>query len=399
MNQSVSWTVPEHIPEDRVVDFDFMHPPGAEEDVHLAWKSLHDGPDIVWSPYNGGHWIATRADDIEAIQKDHQRFSHARVNIPRGEDARLVPLELDPPEHTAYRSLITPSFLPQAIASMEDDIRTLTIELIEGFKDRGECEFISEFAKLLPITIFLRLVDLPQEDRLQLLEMTEMAVRGDLEERHRSQEMLAGYIGKWIEARTRNPGKDLISLIVNAKVDGEPISPERMFGMLIVVIFGGLDTVAAMMSFICRFLAEHPADRRRLVQEPELILTAVDELIRRHGVTNTARVVVEDTELKGVLLKRGDQIQVPNALFGMDERRFDNPMEIDFARKPVVHAAFGNGPHRCPGSFLARTEIKIFLQEWFKRIPEFEIKAGDRPRCASGMVNGVLYLPLQWKVA
>lgn len=399
MNQSVSWTVPEHIPEDRVVDFDFMHPPGAEEDVHLAWKSLHDGPDIVWSPYNGGHWIATRADDIEAIQKDHQRFSHARVNIPRGEDARLVPLELDPPEHTAYRSLITPSFLPQAIASMEEDIRTLTIELIEGFKDRGECEFISEFAKLLPITIFLRLVDLPQEDRLQLLEMTEMAVRGDLEERHRSQEMLAGYIGKWIEARTRNPGKDLISLIVNAKVDGEPISPERMFGMLIVVIFGGLDTVAAMMSFICRFLAEHPADRRRLVQEPELILTAVDELIRRHGVTNTARVVVEDTELKGVLLKRGDQIQVPNALFGMDERRFDNPMEIDFARKPVVHAAFGNGPHRCPGSFLARTEIKIFLQEWFKRIPEFEIKAGDRPRCASGMVNGVLYLPLQWKVA
>lgn len=399
MNQSVSWTVPEHIPEDRVVDFDFMHPPGAEEDVHLAWKSLHDGPDIVWSPYNGGHWIATRADDIEAIQKDHQRFSHARVNIPRGEDARLVPLELDPPEHTAYRSLITPSFLPQAIASMEDDIRTLTIELIEGFKDRGECEFISEFAKLLPITIFLRLVDLPQEDRLQLLEMTEMAVRGDLEERHRSQEMLAGYIGKWIEARTRNPGEDLISLIVNAKVDGEPISPERMFGMLIVVIFGGLDTVAAMMSFICRFLAEHPADRRRMVQEPELILTAVDELIRRHGVTNTARVVVEDTELKGVLLKRGDQIQVPNALFGMDERRFDNPMEIDFARKPVVHAAFGNGPHRCPGSFLARTEIKIFLQEWLKRIPEFEITAGDRPRCASGMVNGVLHLPLQWQVA
>ncbi|MNQ79719.1 Camphor 5-monooxygenase [compost metagenome] len=282
---------------------------------------------------------------------------------------------------------------------MEGDIRALTIELIEGFADKGECEFISEFAKMLPIVIFLRLVDLPQEDRLQLLEMTELAVRGDVEERQRSREMLAAYVGKWIEARTRNPGKDLISLIVNAKVDGEPISAERMFGLLIVVIFGGLDTVAAMMSFVCRFLAEHPAERRRLAQEPELILTAVDELIRRHGVTNTARVVVEDMEFKGVLLKRGDQIQIPNALFGLDERRFDNPMEIDFERRPVVHAAFGNGPHRCPGSFLARTEIKIFLQEWLKRIPDFEIKAGDQPRCASGMVNGVLHLPLQWKVA
>ncbi|MNF22400.1 Camphor 5-monooxygenase [compost metagenome] len=399
MSQSVGWTVPEHVPENRVVDFDFMHPPGAQADVHLAWKALHDGPDIVWSPHNGGHWIATRADDIEAIQKDHQHFSHARVNIPRGDDIHLVPLELDPPEHTAYRALITPSFLPQAIAAMEGDIRALTIELIEGFADKGECEFISEFAKMLPIVIFLRLVDLPQEDRLQLLEMTELAVRGDVEERQRSREMLAAYVGKWIEARTRNPGKDLISLIVNAKVDGEPISAERMFGLLIVVIFGGLDTVAAMMSFVCRFLAEHPAERRRLAQEPELILTAVDELIRRHGVTNTARVVVEDMEFKGVLLKRGDQIQIPNALFGLDERRFDNPMEIDFERRPVVHAAFGNGPHRCPGSFLARTEIKIFLQEWLKRIPDFEIKAGDQPRCASGMVNGVLHLPLQWKVA
>ncbi|TLX70655.1 cytochrome P450 [Pseudomonas nicosulfuronedens] len=399
MSQPATWTVPEHVPEDRVVDFDFMHPPGAESDVHAAWKALHRGPDIVWSPYNGGHWIATRAEDIETIQKDNLRFSHARVTIPRSDDVTLVPLELDPPEHTAYRTLITPSFLPQAIASMESDVRALTIELIEGFKNKGECEFVGEFAKMLPIVIFLRLVDLPQEDRLHLLEMAELSVRGDLEERQRSQGMLMGYIGKWVQERASNPGNDLISLIVNAKIDGQPISPERMFGMMIVVLFGGLDTVAAMMSFICRFLAEHPAERRRLAEEPELILTAVDELIRRHGVTNTARVVVEDIEFKGVQLKKGDQIQVPNALFGLDERRFANPMEIDLARKPVVHAAFGNGAHRCPGSFLARTEIKVFLQEWLKRIPEFEIKAGEQPRCASGMVNGMLYLPLQWKVA
>ena len=399
MTQPANWTIPEHVSADRVVDFDFMHPPGAEEDVHLAWKALHKGPDIVWSPYNGGHWIATRAEDIESIQKDHAHFSYIRVTVPRSEDVRLVPLELDPPEHTSYRTLIAPSFLPQAIASLEGDIRMLTVELIEGFKAKGECEFVSEFAKMLPIVIFLRLVDLPLDDRMELLEMAELATRGDFEQRQRSQTMLAAYIGKWIRERASNPGKDLISLIVNSKINGEPISPERRFGMLVNVLFGGLDTVAAMMSFICRFLAEHPAECRRLAQNPELIHTAVDELIRRHGVTNTARVVVEDIEFNGVLLKEGDQIQVPTALFGLDDRRFDNPMEIDLERKPVVHAAFGNGPHRCPGSFLARTEIKVFLQEWLMRIPEFKIKDGERPRCASGMVNGMLYLPLQWKVA
>lgn len=399
MTEPATWTVPDHVPEGLVVDFDFMNPPNVDQDVHLAWKALHDGPDIVWSPYNGGHWIATRADDIETIQKDHQRFSHARVNVPPGQDAPLVPLELDPPEHTAYRSLITPAFLPRAIAALEEDVRALTIELIEGLAAKGECEFVGEFAKMLPIVIFLRLVDLPQDDRMQLLEMTELAVRGNDTERHRSRELLAGYIGKWIETRMRNPGGDLISQIVTARIDGEPIRPERMFGLLIVVIFGGLDTVAAMMSFICRFLADHPAERKRLVQEPELILTAVDELIRRHGVTNTARVVVDDLHFNGVMLKQGDQIQVPNALFGLDERRFSEPLQVDFARKPVLHAAFGNGPHRCPGSFLARMEIKVFLQEWLKRIPEFETVAADPPRCASGMVNGLLHLPLQWKVA
>lgn len=399
MSQPVNWTVPAHVPADRVVDFDFMHPPGADEDVHLAWKSLHQGPDIVWSPYNGGHWIATRAEDIESIQKDHQHFSYAKVTVPPSDSVRLVPLELDPPEHAPYRELIGPSFMPQAIASMESDIRALTIELIDGFKAKGECEFVSEFAKMLPIVIFLRLVDLPQDDRLELLEMAELATRGDLEQRQRSQTLLAGYIGKWVQERASNPGKDMISLVVTAKIDDKPISSERMFGMLVNLLFGGLDTVASMMGFICRFLAEHPAERQRLAEDPKLINTAVDELIRRHGVTNTARVVVEDIEFKGVLLKEGDQIQVPNALFGMDERRFSSPMEIDLDRKPVVHAAFGNGVHRCPGSFLARTEIKVFLQEWLKRIPDFEIKAGERPRSASGMVNGMIYLPLQWKVA
>ncbi|MEX3689431.1 cytochrome P450 [Paraburkholderia sp. BR14263] len=399
MNHTKDWTVPDHVPRELVVDFDYMNPPGAQDDVHLAWKSLHAGPDIVWSPYYGGHWIATRGEDIEAMQKDHTRFSHQSVNIPPLNESRLVPLELDPPEHTAYRNLITPAFLPQAIASLESDVRSLAIELIEKLAPRGECEFVSEFSKILPIVIFLRLADLPLSDREQLLEWAEWAVRGNLDERIESQHRLGGYIATWVEKRKAQAGGDLVSLIVNAQIDGKPISPERMFGMFIVVLFGGLDTVASLMGFIARFLAENPAHRRQLIENPELMVSSVDELIRRFGVANTARLITQDMEYKGVQFKKGDQIQLPNSLFGLDDRKFSNPLAVDLTRKPVMHAAFGNGPHRCPGSFLARTEIKVFLQEWLKRIPDFRIREGDKPRCGSGSVNGMLYLPLAWDVA
>ncbi|MFT0170433.1 cytochrome P450 [Paraburkholderia mimosarum] len=399
MDPVKGWTVPDHVPRELVIDFDYMNPPGAQDDVHLAWKSLHAGPDIVWSPYYGGHWIATRGEDIEAMQKDHTRFSHRSVNIPPLNETQLVPLELDPPEHTAYRNLITPAFLPQAIASLENDVRSLAIELIEKLAPRGECEFVSEFSKILPIVIFLRLADLPLSDREQLLEWAEWAVRGNFEQRNESQQRLVGYIATWVEKRKAAPGGDLVSLIVNAQIDGKPISPERMFGMFIVVLFGGLDTVASMMGFIARFLAENPAHRRQLIENPELMVSSVDELIRRFGVANTARLITQDMEYKGLQFRKGDQIQLPNALFGLDDRKFSNPLAVDLTRKPVIHAAFGNGPHRCPGSFLARTEIKVFLQEWLKRIPDFRIREGDKPRCGSGSVNGMLYLPLAWDVA
>ena len=399
MNDTKGWTVPGHVPRELVVDFDYMNPPGAQDDVHLAWKSLHTGPDIVWSPYYGGHWIATRGEDIEAMQKDHARFSHRSVNIPPLNETQLVPLELDPPEHTAYRNLITPAFLPQAIASLESDVRSLAIELIEKLVPRGECEFVSEFSKILPIVIFLRLADLPLSDREQLLEWAEWAVRGNFEQRNESQQRLGAYISTWVAKRKAEAGGDLVSLIVNAQIDGKPISPERMFGMFIVVLFGGLDTVASLMGFIARFLAENPAHRRQLIENPELMVSSVDELIRRFGVANTARLITQDMEYKGVQFRKGDQIQLPNSLFGLDDRKFSNPLAVDLTRKPVLHAAFGNGPHRCPGSFLARTEIKVFLQEWLKRIPDFRIREDDKPRCGSGSVNGMLYLPLAWDVA
>ena len=394
---------PAHVPAELVVDFDFMRQKGMDEDVHAVWKRLQDkGPDIQWTPRNGGHWILTRGEDIDAIQRDHENFSSKRSTIPHQiSTVRGLPLEADPPRHAAYRNLINPWFTPKAIGDLEGDVRKLAADLLDnpisGIKARGHCEFVADFAKRLPIAIFLRLVELPMQDREKLLEWTDNATRG----KSNLGRMLAfikmnAYQDYWIRKRRANPGKDLISQVVHAKVDGRPLSHDEIHGMLMVLLFGGLDTVASLLSFTARYLAEHPLQCRQLVENPDLIPTAVDEMIRRHGVTNNGRIVARDYVYKGIQFRKGDMIQIPSGLYGLDERKFDHPMEVDFNRPSLVHAAFGAGPHRCPGSYLARTEIRVFLEEWLKRIPEFRIKSGEKPRTSPGLVSGVDYLPLQW---
>lgn len=392
---------PAHVPADRVIDFDYLAPPGHEHDVHLAWHRLHDEdiPDIFWTPRYGGHWVATRAADIDAMQMDHARFSHSAVTVPRqAQQVRIVPLELDPPEHTPFRALLSPRFGPRPVADLEASVRELAIELIEGFAHRGECEFIDAFAKRLPIVVFLRLVDLPLEDREHLLEMTEASVRGDAQRRAWANEQLAAYVGQWIAARRAQPGPDLFSAMVNAKVNGRDYTPQETFGMLINVIFGGLDTVAASIGFATRHLAEDPEARRELAADPSLIPAAIEEFLRRFGVPNTARVITHDFEYHGIPFKAGEQIMLPKVLHGLDPRRYADPLKVDFRRPPSRHAAFGDGPHRCPGAGLARMEMRVFLEEWLARIPEFSIKPGDTPRTSSGQVNGILHLPLVWPV-
>jgi cytochrome P450 len=150
------------------------------------------------------------------------------------------------------------------------------------------------------------------------------------------------------------------------------------------------------MGFVARFLAGSPAHRRQLIDDPSLIPRAVDEFFRRFGVSSTTRTMTRDFEYKGLHFKKGDKVYVFPTLYGLDERKFERPLEIDFHRKNVIHATFGAGPHRCPGSFLARMEIKVFMEEWLKRIPDFRIKPGDKPKLESGLVNCVHYLPLVW---
>lgn len=396
---------PAHVPAELVVDFDIYDVPGSADDIQLAFRAFQQSyPDIFWTPANGGHWVATRAEDIEVMQRDYTRFSHRTVTLPPmpKDLPRQIPLGLDPPEHGAYRRPLMRALLPKIVNAMEDKVRDIAVSLIEEMLPKGRCEFIGEFAQNLPIMVFLDLVDLPREDRHMLLPLAEDAVRGSNEVRHVASQKIAGYLHPWIEARRETPGDDLLSTIVNADINGERISLPDAIGFSVLVLFGGLDTVASMMGFIARFVALNPSHRAELLahlDDEAFLQRAVEELLRRHGIANTAREIVQDFEYKGLSFHTGDMILPPNMLYGLDERRVDDPLRVDFSRPfPIPHATFGNGPHTCPGAVLARREIKIFLQEWLRRIPDFQIAAGTRPVMATGMVNGVLKLELEWPV-
>jgi cytochrome P450 len=394
--------VPAHVPANLVFDFDVYNPPGADEDFHRAIKRLHDPdvPEVFWTPRQGGHWVLTRGEDIHAIFADYEHFSNHALTVPSSTQppVPLKPIFLDPPEHTKYRALLNPWFSPKAVAALEPKARALAIQLIEELKPRGRCDFVTEFAQHLPIQVFMSIVNVPAGDRTKLLAWADGMVRPEKrEDVHETIKHIFAYASEKILERRAQPGEDLISKLTQAVVDGKPMTHEELMGMVSLVLIGGMDTVVSAMSFAANFLAGSPKHRRQLIERPELIPKAVDEFLRRFPIVNQGRLVVKDIELKGAPMKAGDMVLMPTTLHGLDERKFPNPLEVDFDRPTPIHSTFGNGPHRCPGSNLGRTELKIFLQEWLPRIPEFRHDPQGKVGMSSG-VNATIYrLPLVWQ--
>jgi cytochrome P450 len=212
---------------------------------------------------------------------------------------------------------------------------------------------------------------------------------------------LVAYIADAVAERRVAPRDDFISRILQRQVDGRPLTDFEAENLLATVMSGGLDTVASMMCFAFLYLARHPArhpDARQTLRErPDLIVNAADELIRRHGLVASARVLTRDIDLHGAAMKADEQIILPNAFVGLDEDLFPDAWTVDIGRKGAGrHAAFGNGPHRCPGANLARLEIRLTIEEWLARIPDFALDPEGSPMFGSGIVGTVNALPLVW---
>ncbi|MEQ1880679.1 MAG: cytochrome P450 [Burkholderiales bacterium] len=397
--------LPAHVPLDHVVDFDYINPEGLDEGtVYTALKRLHDGPDILWTPRNGGHWIVTRAEDVRWVQETYEIFSHEDFAIPRRSmRIDMPPLTVDPPRHARYRAVLNPFFTPSRVAALADKARTLAVELIEGLKPKGRCEFVEDFAQVLPVVMFLGIVNLPVDRRKEFIALHEAYAHAtDNATRDRHLAPVIAYLRQVLDERYTKPGDDLMSAIAawrnNPRFGGE----HEVTGMAMLVFSGGLDTVASMLSFTAWHLAEHPEHRRRLREEPDIVPRAAEEYIRRHGLSNTGRLIKKDVTRKGVTMQANEMVMVSIGLSGLDERAYPDPFKVDFDRPEIfakgkpAHNTFGNGPHKCVGAPLARAELQIFLEEWLKRIPDFRLDPAHRPVSRMGGVNGVNSLHLVW---
>lgn len=403
MNQEGLSIKPEHVPDHLVVDFDLYNIPGANEDLHRALHAVQTScPDIFWTPRNSGHWVVTRADDIEEILRNPTVFSSRRIILPRDDNApRTLPIEADDPEHADLRLPLNRALAN--IVPLEKGVREITVSLLDEIAPRGECEFVEDFARIMPMCVFLDMVGLPRSDRRELVALVDRFLKGgSIEARNQAQQALFGYLLQHVRAHRENPGSDLFSQVVTCKVAGQQISEFDAVSYMTLLLFGGLDTVAAMLSFIMRFLAQHPqhmAQLRDRIDDEMFVRGAIEELMRAHGVAVTTRIVTQDIVFKGVQFRENDTVLPGQFWGGLDERRFENPLEVDFNRANArAHTSFGKGNHICAGARLARSEALIFLQEWFKRIPEFSIRSGAEVRAVTGATNCLASLPLVWPV-
>lgn len=393
--------VPDHVPVALVHDIDLYAPPGMEggtsSDVHMVWKGVQDGlPPVFWTPRHGGHWIATRYAEIERMLLDPATFSSAESFIPRGVIPNLLPVCLDPPEHGPLRKLLMPAFTPRVLTRATDRARAAAIKIIERVRPDGGCEFVGDFAGTMPIIAFLTLIDLPESDTAYL---RGLAIHMSSPTHPKSPEAwleMGDYVRHQIALRRADPRDDLITSLIHAETGGRPLIDDEIFSLCLVVVGGGLDTVVSMTSFAAAHLAQHPDLRRRLAAEPDRLGDAVEEITRRFGTSNLGRILTADASLGDARLQAGDMIVGIFPAAGLDDRVNDDPMRFDLDRKRRRHLAFGTGVHTCIGNNLARRELRIFLEEWLPRIPDFYLNEGKPPVATTGVVNSMERLHLSW---
>jgi cytochrome P450 len=276
----------------------------------------------------------------------------------------------------------------------------MTVELIESFRQRGRCNFIREFSEVLPLRVFMELVDLPLADLPRLKYLADQFTRPDgsiaLPEVTR---LFREYLAPVMTERRATSRTDMLSKIINGEVEGRSVTDDEATNLAVQVLVGGLDTVLNFMGFLMVFLAENAPFRRMLRENPKRIPDAVMELLRRYPIVADAREVRVEQEFEGVHLKQGDMVLAPTVLHGLDEAEYDSPMEVRIGRRAPHHTSFGKGVHICPGQYLARLELRVLLEEWLQRIPEFSLEPGSKVEYQGGIDLTVKPYVLVWDVA
>lgn len=394
--------VPGHVPPELVRQAGIIYSPEFLADPYKFFAGMHEKfPPIFYDvgPF-GNAWVLTKHEDALFALRHAEYFSNEDATpFPRDPEDYFyfIPIEVDPPEHRKYRNIVDPIVSPQGVLKLEERIRALANELIDDIIDKGECEFDEAFGRPLPVLVFLDLMGLPRDMcdtfvswAMALLHSNDRAIMGQ------TLKTIGDYLKTAIADKKANPDDGLVSRIVHAEIDGKPISEKEAFGFATFLFIAGLDTVFATLNNMWLWLARNPERRQEIIDNPENINAQVEELLRVFSVTFSGRTVAQDVEIRGVQLKKGDKITSILPACNFDPDVFPNPTEVNFHRPKKIILAFTVGVHSCMGAHLARLEIKIALQEWLKRIPDFKVKPGAETIYRPGGVIGPESVPLVW---
>jgi cytochrome P450 len=391
--------VPEYVKPSLVVDWDIYTDEALRRDPHLTYKAFHEtAPEIFYTPRNGGHWVISRFDLMNDVLRDSQHFSTREMVIPKANSQYvLIPLNLDPPDHGVYRIVLMRYLSNKAVAAMEQRLVFWANRLIDRVIDDGRCDFIETLGASFPVSVFLEMMGMPlerfEEFRAIVLEYFSNAT---VERRNELQTQIATTVAEMIEEKRRQPGDDLLSKLIAETVRGQPLTSSELQSICFLLFLAGLDTVANALTFSFRHLAADPELQDRLAAAPERVPDFVEESLRRYGVVNTPRIVKKDIKIGDADFREGDMVLCPLPLAGLDERKNPTPEQFDIDRKGREHMVFSSGPHICVGNILARAEMRVFTQEWLKRIPQFRIAQGAQLNWRPGLVLALMNLPLEW---
>ena len=379
-------------------------------DAPAVWDDLRSRCPVAHSDAHGGVWLPTKHADIAAIAHDTEHFSSEGVIVnvfkPEGIAPRgyAPPITADPPFHAGSRRLLLPAFSPRAIDALEDGARANCRELLdELLADAGPGDIVDAaraYAQHIPVRVIADMLGLPKEDGDQFRMFIHRIIEkpGEYTGTLDPEQTLLFYLTGKIEQRRLEPPKDdLIGFLLETEMDGEKLTNEHIFGTIALLIIAGIDTTWSAIGASLWHLAQHPEDRRRLVDDPAVLPFAIEEFLRFYAPVTMARIAATDTEIGGCPIAERDWVLLPFPAANRDPEAFEHADEFVIDRQRNRHVAFGLGIHRCLGSNLARMELTVAVDEWMKRIPDFELADPDPSsvRWSTGQVRGPRELPVR----
>ena len=389
-------------------DFDHTDPRWVA-DPYPIWDELRARCPVAHTERYGGTWLPVRHEDVAAIAYDTEHFTSRSVVVStvRPDETDLPapigvapPITSDPPFHADARRLLLPAFGPKAIAGYEDYTRELCRELLDAVDGKDQIDAAVDYAQHIPVRLISKMLGFPDEDADIMRGFVHVILEAvNLSPEDREGLFEASGIDEYLDARVQEhidePRDDLTSYLLEAELDGNRLHPDHVRGTIVLLMVAGIDTTWSAIGASLWHLAQHPEDRRRLATEPDLMVTALEELLRAYAPVTMARMVAEEFTFEGCPFKEGEWVLLPFPSANRDPEAFPDADRVVLDRAENRHTAFGLGIHRCLGSNLARMELRIALQEWLARYPEFELVDPDAVTWSAGQVRGPRSIPVR----